>query len=163
DLLRQLRQERGLSIVLVSHDLGVIAQMCDRVVVMKDGQVVETGPVAQVIEQPEAEYTRRLIASQPALMTAAKRTARTETKPILPLENLRLEFDQPRPLIAWVRRRPVHVVKAVDGISLSIERGSALGIVGESGSGKSTIARAIVGLAPVLGGQIIFEDGRVRA
>ena len=63
----------------------------------------------------------------------------------------------------WVRRRPVHVVKAVDGISLSIERGAALGIVGESGSGKSTIARAIVGLAPVLGGQIIFEDGRVRA
>src|SRR5262249_1684590 len=67
DLLRQLRKEHGLSIVLVSHDLGVIAEMCDRVVVMKDGQVVEAGTMAQIIERPQAEYTQRLIASQPAL------------------------------------------------------------------------------------------------
>jgi len=162
ELLRQLRRERGLSIVLVSHDLGVIAQMCDRVVVMKDGQVVETGPVAEVIERPKAEYTRRLIASQPALMPPAARATRSTETAILSLDDLRVEFRQSRGLVDWIRRRPAHVVKAVDGISLRIERGGALGIVGESGSGKSTIARAVVGLAPVFGGRIIFEDAVVQ-
>jgi ABC-type glutathione transport system ATPase component len=163
DLLRQLRKEHGLSIVLVSHDLGVVAEMCDRVVVMKDGQVVEAGPVAQVIEQPQADYTRRLIASQPALMKPAERASRPNEPPILALDGLRVEFHQPRRLVDWLRRNPPHVIKAVDGISLTVDRGGALGIVGESGSGKSTIARAIVGLAPVLGGQIIFEQAPIQA
>ncbi|MEA2780565.1 MAG: peptide/nickel transport system ATP-binding protein ddpF [Rhodospirillaceae bacterium] len=162
DLLQQLRRERGLSIILVSHDLGVIAQMCDRVVVMKDGQVVETGTVNEVIEQPREDYTRRLVASQPSLMPPASHPARPEAQPILRLNELRVEFPQSRGVIDWLRRHPPHVVKAVDGISLSIERGGALGIVGESGSGKSTIARAIVGLAPVFSGQILFEDGPVQ-
>jgi peptide/nickel transport system ATP-binding protein len=163
ELLRQLRKRRGLSIVLVSHDLGVIAEMCDRVVVMKDGQVVETGPVAQVIERPKEAYTQRLIASQPALMAPARAGPHAEIKPILALQNLRIEFHQPRHLIDWMRRRPPHIVNAVDDVSLTVERGGALGIVGESGSGKSTIARAIVGLAPILGGQIVFDDTAVRA
>ncbi len=162
ELLRQLRRERGLSIVLVSHDLGVIAQMCDRVVVMKDGQVVETGPVAEVTERPKAEYTRRLIASQPALMLPAARATRPEEAAILSLDDLRVEFWQSRGLVDWIRRRAAHVVKAVDGFSLRIERGGALGIVGESGSGKSTIARAVVGLAPVFSGKIIFEGVAVQ-
>jgi peptide/nickel transport system ATP-binding protein len=162
ELLRQLRKKRGLSIVLVSHDLGVIAEMCDRVVVMKDGQVVETGPVAEVIERPKASYTQRLIASQPALMAPAKTAPPIQAKPVLALQNLRVEFHQPRHLVDWLRRRPPHIVKAVDDVSLTIERGGALGIVGESGSGKSTIARAIVGLAPILGGQIVFDDTGVR-
>jgi peptide/nickel transport system ATP-binding protein len=163
DLLRQLRRERGLSIILVSHDLGVIAQMCDRVVVMKDGQVVESGVTAEVIERPKAEYTRRLIASQPALMTPAKHATRRDAPAILSLDQLRVEFHQPRGLMDLIRRRPPHVIKAVDGISLAVEQGGALGIVGESGSGKSTIARAIVGLVPVHGGRIIFENGPIHA
>jgi peptide/nickel transport system ATP-binding protein len=163
DLLRQLRKEHGLSIVLVSHDLGVVAEMCDRVVVMKDGQVVEAGPVDQVIDNPQADYTKRLIASQPALMTPAKRTARPDGPAILSLDDLRVEYRQPRRLTDWMRGSPPHVIKAVDGISLKISRGGALGIVGESGSGKSTIARAIVGLAPVFSGQIIFEGSSVQS
>jgi ABC-type glutathione transport system ATPase component len=162
DLLRQLRRSRGLSIVLVSHDLGVIAEMCDRVVVMKDGQVVETGPVAQVIERPMAEYTRRLIASQPALMPPAERAPRAAAQPILVLDRLSIHFSQPRSLAEWVRRRPPHVIKAVDGISLAVEPGGALGIVGESGSGKSTIARAVVGLASVFAGRILYDGGEVQ-
>jgi peptide/nickel transport system ATP-binding protein len=162
DLLRQLRREQGLSIILVSHDLGVVAEMCDRVVVMKDGQVVESGPVAQVIERPSADYTRRLIASQPALMAPAPRRSRPEAGAILALDGLRVEFHLPRRPMDWLRRKPRHMVKAVDGVSLTVERGGALGIVGESGSGKSTIARAIVGLAPVLGGRILFEDEPIQ-
>ncbi len=163
DLLRQLRKKHGLSIVLVSHDLGVVAEMCDQVEDMKDGQVVEAGPVDQVIDDPQADYTKRLIASQPALMTPAKRRARQDGPAILSLDDLRVEYRQPRRLTDWMRGRPPHVIKAVDGISLKISRGGALGIVGESGSGKSTIARAIVGLAPVFSGQIIFEGGSVQS
>jgi peptide/nickel transport system ATP-binding protein len=163
DLLRGLRRERGLSIILVSHDLGVIAQMCDRVVVMKDGLVVESGAVTQVIGRPEAEYTKRLIASQPALMTPRPAApAAPGGGPILSLDALQVHYPLAHGLVDWLRRRPPHVVRAVDGISLSVGRGEALGIVGESGSGKSTIARAIVGLAPVTGGRILFEGRPVQ-
>jgi peptide/nickel transport system ATP-binding protein len=162
ELLRQLRQERGLSIILVSHDLGVIAQMCDRVVVMKDGKVVETGSVAQVIGRPQADYTRRLIASQPALMPPRATPAKPPEDPILTLDGLQVRFVQSHGFVDWLRRRPPHLVRAVDGITLSVNRGEALGIVGESGSGKSTIARSVVGLAPVSGGRIVFEKTPVQ-
>ncbi|MFO1057607.1 MAG: ABC transporter ATP-binding protein [Dongiaceae bacterium] len=161
-LLRRLRRERGLSIVLVSHDLGVVAEMCDRVVVMKDGKVVETGAVRQVIERPRAEYTRQLIASQPALMPPAPPRA-AAGPPLLRLERLEVTFRQSGGVVDWLRRRPPHLIRAVDGIELALGRGETLGIVGESGSGKSTIARAIVGLAPVAGGRILFDGAPVEA
>jgi peptide/nickel transport system ATP-binding protein len=160
-LLRRLRRERGLSIVLVSHDLGVVAEMCDRVVVMKDGKVVETGGVRQVIERPRAEYTRQLIASQPALMPPAPPRA-AAGPPVLRLERLEVTFRQSGGFVDWLRRRPPHLIRAVDGIDLDLGRGETLGIVGESGSGKSTIARAIVGLAPVAGGRILFDGAPVE-
>jgi peptide/nickel transport system ATP-binding protein len=160
DLLKRLRRERGLSIVLVSHDLGVVAQMCDSVVVMKDGKVVESGPVADVIERPRMDYTRRLIASQPALMPPASSATRAGD-PILSLDNLRVHFPQSRGMGALLTGRPRHVVRAVDGVSLSLARGETLGIVGESGSGKSTIARAIVGLAPTHSGGVVFAGESV--
>jgi peptide/nickel transport system ATP-binding protein len=162
-LLRRLRRERGLSIVLVSHDLGVVAEMCDRVVVMKDGKVVESGEVRQVIERPRADYTRQLIASQPALMPPASPRAAAGDAPLLRLEALAVTFRQSGSVIDWLRRRPPHLIRAVDGIDLALGRGETLGIVGESGSGKSTIARAIVGLAPVSGGRIIFDGAPVEA
>jgi peptide/nickel transport system ATP-binding protein len=160
DLLKRLRRERGLSIVLVSHDLGVVAQMCDSVVVMKDGKVVESGPVADIVERPRMDYTRRLIASQPALMSPAS-FGTHEGGPILSLDNLSVHFPQSRGVGALLAGRARHVVRAVDGVSLSVARGETLGIVGESGSGKSTIARAIVGLAPTHSGGIAFAGESV--
>ena len=159
-LLRRIRRERGLSIILVSHDLGVIAEMCDRVVVMKDGAVVETGSVEQILRQPREEYTRRLIASQPSLMTpAVGGPKRPEEAPHLAIEGLKVTFYPGQSLVSWALRRPPQEVKAVDGVSLSLRRGGSLGIVGESGSGKSTIARAITGLVEPQAGRIVV-DGR---
>jgi peptide/nickel transport system ATP-binding protein len=156
DLLRRLRKERGLSIVLVSHDLGVIAEMCDRVVVMKSGEVVESGLVREVVARPHQAYTRQLIASQPALMPPAA-SAASGREPILVLENVSVHFAQSRGVTAMLAHQPRHTVRAADSVSLTLNRGETLGIVGESGSGKSTLARAIVGLVPINSGTILFE------
>ncbi len=118
---------------------------------MKDGKVVETGAVGDIIERPRMDYTQRLIASQPALMTPAS-FAVHEGEPILSLDNLSVHFPQSRGMAALLAARARHVVRAVDDVSLTVARGETLGIVGESGSGKSTIARAIVGLAPTHSG-----------
>ncbi|HEU4825704.1 MAG TPA: ABC transporter ATP-binding protein [Dongiaceae bacterium] len=160
DLLRRIRQERRLSIILVSHDLGVIAQMCDRVVVMKDGAVMETGPVGQILSAPRHDYTRRLIASQPSLLTPSFAAVPAGQAPHLTIEDLEVSFHSGQTLTSWALHRPPHAVKAVAGVSLSLRRGGALGIVGESGSGKSTIARAIVGLVKPQRGKIAV-DGQV--
>jgi peptide/nickel transport system ATP-binding protein len=147
DLLRQIRRERNLSIILVSHDLGVIAEMCDNVVVMRDGRVIETGSVTKILRDPEDDYTRKLIASQPSLLKASLPAIVMKQSPIhLAVKGLKVSFASPRGLVGWALKKTPHVIRAVDDVSLSLRRGGSLGIVGESGSGKSTIARAIVGL-----------------
>jgi peptide/nickel transport system ATP-binding protein len=158
DLLRRIRQERDLSIILVSHDLGVIAEMCDRIVVMKDGRVIETGTTDEILQDPKDEYTRRLIASQPALLkpTVALH-APTPEPPQLTIEKLEMRFTAGPGLIGMMTGKPAHVVRAVDDVSLTLRKGGALGIVGESGSGKSTIARVIVGLLQPQGGRVTVD------
>ena len=153
-LLRRIREERNISIILVSHDLGVIAQMCDRVVVMKDGAVIETGTVRQVLRRPQQDYTRRLISSQPSLLKPSRQDIATNHAPHLAVRNLEVTFRSGQGLAAWAMRKLPQEVKAVRDVSLSLRLGGALGIVGESGSGKSTIARAIVGLVQAQGGRI---------
>jgi peptide/nickel transport system ATP-binding protein len=158
DLLRQIRQERDLSIILVSHDLGVVAEMCDRVVVMKDGRVVEQGPVGEILQTPKDDYTKRLITSQPALLKpSVPLRAPANDTPHLAIDGLKVQFVAGPGLIGWAMHKPPLVVKAVDGVSLSLRRGGSLGIVGESGSGKSTIARAIVGLVHPEAGKIVVD------
>jgi len=163
DLLRRIRRERRLSLILVSHDLGVIAEMCDRVVVMKDGLVLETGPVERILASPRHEYTQRLIASQPALMHPAARPTRLggngnaeagALKHRVAVTELRVEFQSAQGLAGWLLRRQPHKLVAVDEVSFQLDRGGALGIVGESGSGKSSIARAMIGLVRAQGGQV---------
>jgi peptide/nickel transport system ATP-binding protein len=169
DLLRRIRRERNISIILVSHDLGVIAEMCDRVVVMKDGGVVEVGTVDEILRAPKDDYTKRLIASQPSLLKPVQQPAAithsadgVATVPHLRVSQLDVRFYPGQSLGNWLLRRPPQVVRAVDDVSFTLRRGGSLGIVGESGSGKSTVARAIVGLVQPHQGEIAINDALLQ-
>lgn len=159
-LLKQLRDEQGLSVIMVSHDLGVIAEMCDRIVVMKDGQVVETGARKEIIFAPQAAYTKKLIAAHPELGRVEEGKV-TETDvpkaaPLLEVEQLKVHFGSQGKLGSLLPFGR-HFIKAVDGVSLSLHRGETLGLVGESGSGKSTVARALVGLTAPTSGAVRYR------
>jgi ABC-type glutathione transport system ATPase component len=121
---------------------------------MKDGAVVESGSVDRILRAPQDDYTKRLIASHPSLLKRPAPCVSGESAQHLTVEDLKVHFDLGQSLAGWALGRPRHVVKAVDGVSLSVRRGGSLGIVGESGSGKSTIARAIAGLIEPQQGRI---------
>lgn len=141
ELLRDLRDRIGSAIVLITHNMGVVADIADRVVVMRDGTVVEQAPVDELFAQPKQEYTRKLLAAVPHLGTeqlehgAAEEVAAAE--PVLEVTDLVVQFPGP------FGRPPL---RAVDSVSLSIRPGETLGLVGESGSGKSTIGRCVAAL-----------------
>ncbi|HWL75856.1 MAG TPA: ABC transporter ATP-binding protein, partial [Burkholderiaceae bacterium] len=159
-LLSDINRERRLSIVLVSHDLRVLAEICDRLLVMRQGEIVDTGRVRQLLNSPTHPYTRLLVASQPALRTQAyKAPDEIEPKqpPLLDVRCLRVEFPLRRSLFGGTQ-----MLKAIDDISFSLSRGETLGIVGESGSGKSTLARAIVLLNRPAAGRIVYEGADIR-
>ncbi|MGW4524744.1 ABC transporter ATP-binding protein [Amycolatopsis sp. NPDC004378] len=168
ELLRDLRERLGTAILLITHDMGVVADLADRVVVMHDGRVVEQGDVRSVFTAPAQEYTRQLLGSVVSLGAAATTgleraiTAEAEVSPghvvagehpaaepvpadaaLLRVENLSVTYRG---------RFRAHAVHAANGVHLSVEPGEILGLVGESGSGKSTVARAVTGLlAPTTG------------
>jgi len=140
DLLRRLRDERGTAVLLITHDMGVVADLADEVVVLRRGRVVERGDVRAVLTVPQHPYTRELLASVPT-------TARTpdaeqpEEAPVAVLRAARV-----------VHRRRGGEVRALDGVDLGIRRGEVVGLVGESGSGKTTLGRVLAGLVPLTSG-----------
>ncbi|WP_432512560.1 dipeptide ABC transporter ATP-binding protein [Kineococcus sp. SYSU DK001] len=147
DLLRDVAARTRTSIVLITHDMGVVADLADRVVVMRAGRVVESAPVEELFDAPREQYTRDLLSAVPGRGTAPDPPpVDTAAPPFLRVEDLVVEFGGR----GW-RRRPV---RAVDGVTFSVRRGEVLGLVGESGSGKSTVGRALVGLVPVAGGSV---------
>ena len=150
-LIRELQQRRGTSVLFITHDFGVVADIADRVAVMRHGELVEQGPAAQVLYAPRHEYTRSLIAAVPSLHPALPRTTQ-EQPALLTLKNINKTFREP----GLFRRRQRQVV-AVQDVSLTLPQGSTLGIVGESGSGKSTLARCIVRLYQPDSGEIHFD------
>ncbi|WP_298943552.1 ABC transporter ATP-binding protein [uncultured Microbacterium sp.] len=147
DLLRRLRDEDGTAIVLITHNMGVVADLADRVAVMLNGEVVETAPVADLFAAPVHDYTRRLLAAVPRLQIVDRRLpdGAASAAPVVVADDLVIEY-------AGRLGRPTF--RAVDRVSFSIRPGEVLGLVGESGSGKTTIGRAIAGLTPVSGGSL---------
>ena len=155
DLLAAEKARRGLALLLISHDLNVVRRVADRVAVMKDGRIVETGPVARVFEAPEHPYTRMLIAAEPS---GAPVPVPDSAPVVAAAEALRVVFPVRRGLL----RRVVAEVRAVDGVSLTVRAGETLGLVGESGSGKSTIGLAMLKLQAA-SGRVIFEGHDLTA
>ena len=143
DLLRDLQRDLGTAIILITHDMGVVAEMADRVIVMKDGAVVEDAPTAQLFTAPAHPYTRDLLAAVPRMGTTPPRAA-PPPNPIARLQDVAVTY----PIKGGILGRTTHLVHAVAGVSFDIHQGETFALVGESGCGKSTIAKAIVGLAP---------------
>jgi peptide/nickel transport system ATP-binding protein len=147
DMLVRRSRERGLGVMLVTHDLGIVRHYCDRVVVMRDGELIEQGEVATLLDRPVKEYSRTMIAAaraRPALQAAAKPTT---TAALVAVRDLTMHFTS---------AETAEPIRAVDGISFSIHRGQTLALVGESGSGKTTAGQCIVRLQTATNGRIFF-------
>ncbi|NII40049.1 peptide/nickel transport system ATP-binding protein [Curtobacterium flaccumfaciens] len=149
DLLRRCRDEFGAAIVIITHNMGVVADLADRVAVMYQGEVVEEAPVEQLFAAPQADYTKRLLAAVPRLEAStgvARRALITEDiEPVVSAKGLEIEYPG---------RLGSPAFRAVKGVDLAIRPGEVLGLVGESGSGKTTIGRAIAGLTKITGGSL---------
>jgi peptide/nickel transport system ATP-binding protein len=178
DLIRDLARERGLGVMLVTHNMGVVAETAETVTVMLRGKAVEQGPVAKVLADPQHAYTRGLLAAVPRFdrrMTrfstvtdtddgradlaratiSARKPARLAdgSGPLLSVENLTVDYRTS----GWLPGIKGHGMRAVDGVSFTIARGEALGLVGESGCGKTTVASVIAGLVKPSSGQVLYD------
>lgn len=165
DLIVSLRDRHGMAVLLISHDLGVIAERAEEVTVMRAGRVVEQGPVSEVFARPQADYTRQLIAAVPRIDRPA--TSLPDRPPpgaparpgscLLEVRDIGLTFAARRGLFG----KSGEDVRAVDGVSLAVERGSTLGVVGESGSGKSTLCRLMIRLFDPDSGTVHFDGQEI--
>ena len=154
-LIRDLQQRLGLAMLLISHDLSVVAKVAQRVAVMSRGEIVEQGPVSEVFARPQHAYTRHLLASEPK---GAPEPADPAAPVLLSSDQLKVWF----PIKAGVFRRTVDHIKAVDGITMEVRSGETLGVVGESGSGKTTLGLALLRLQRSEGG-IRFDGQDIAA
>jgi microcin C transport system ATP-binding protein len=138
-LLKDIKKRLGMSLLFITHDLGVVRKIADRVCVMKDGKIVEHGTVERIFQAPEHPYTRALMAAEPRPDPAAPHP---DAPVVLEVDNLKIWF----PIQRGFMRKVVGHIKACDGVSVSLRQGETLGVVGESGSGKTTMGRAILRL-----------------
>src|SRR5436305_2116031 len=145
-LLKELQTRLGMAMLFITHDLGIVRKIADVICVMKDGKIVETGPVTDVFERPQHPYTRALLAAVP----------NPDPAPLQPNAPMVLETNDLKvwfPIKRGVMRKVVGHIKAVDGVSIAVRKGETLGIVGESGSGKTTLGLAIL--------RLISSDGPI--
>ncbi|MEG3843188.1 ABC transporter ATP-binding protein [Microcoleus sp. herbarium14] len=167
--LTRLCAQRGTAILLISHDLAMVAEYCDRIAVMYGGKVVETGPVQQVFQQPQHDYTRSLLKAALHIQADSGKgltseeirtevlTTNLTNSPLLTVTNLQQHYSLESNLLEQLFSRKRDVIKAVDSVNFQLERGEILGLVGESGCGKSTLSRTILQLIPATGGKVEFQ------
>ena len=147
DLMRGLKTKLNSAILLITHDMGVVADMSDEILVMKDGLTVEHGTADQIFNRPNHPYTKELLAAVPKLGSSKKRVLKVENeaKPVMRMDNVTIEYP---------KRGRIPAFTAVKDFSLEIYPGEIVGLVGESGSGKTTVGRAAIGLLPVKSGTL---------
>src|SRR5574341_1555206 len=153
-LIRDLQRESGTAVLFITHDFGVVAEIADRVAVLKLGGLVESGPAGQVLTQPRHAYTRMLLAAVPGL-AARKAPLPGERATVIRTRGLTKVFKTG----GWLRRS--HQVRAADDVEIQVRKGETLGVVGESGSGKSTIARLLARLIEPSTGEIELDGQSV--
>ena len=154
ELLAELKASEGMGLLFITHDLGIVRRIADRVCVMKDGEIVETGPTAEIFGNPQHPYTQMLLAAEP---TGVPTPVPDTAEEIARTQNLKVWFPIQRGLL----RRTVGFVKAVNDATLSVRAGETVGIVGESGSGKTTLALAIMRLI-ASEGEIVYDGRDIR-
>ena len=154
-LLKNLQARYGMALLFITHDLGIVRKMADRVCVMTKGEIVEQGPVGDVFDRPKHAYTRHLLSAEPKGQPAPRDPA---APVIVQINDMKVHF----PIKRGVLRRTVGYVKAVDGVSIAIREGHTIGLVGESGSGKTTLGLALLRLERSQGG-IEFDGQDLQA
>ena len=152
-LMSELQKRHQMALLFITHDLSLVSEIADRVIVMQQGQIVESGPKAQVLGSPGHSYTKELLAALPSNLPRLEPMAAISGEPLIQLRDLRVYF----PIRKGVLQRHVDDVKAVDDVSLQIHTGRVLALVGESGSGKTTLGRALLGLVPVTSGSVVYK------
>jgi oligopeptide/dipeptide ABC transporter ATP-binding protein len=155
DLMEELRRDTGAAVALVTHDMGVIARMAQRVAVMRRGEIAESGAVETIFADPSADYTKMLLAAVPRVDAPRAHDLVTpaEGPPLLTVDDLRVQFPIRIDDGLFSKTKPL---RAVDGVTFALKAGETLGIVGESGCGKSTLARAVLQLLPRSAGAVTF-------
>ncbi|MEM1111813.1 MAG: dipeptide ABC transporter ATP-binding protein [Pseudomonadota bacterium] len=150
ELIRELTRNRQLAVLLITHDMSVVFNTADEVAVMYQGEIIERAPVRDFFHSPREDYSRRLIDALPDLEHYQQRRS---SGALLEVHDLKVHF----PIRKGVLQRTVDYTRAVDGVSLSVDRGETYALVGESGSGKSTLGRAILRLETVTAGTVSFD------
>ena len=156
-LMRDLQQRQNMSILFITHDFGVVAEMADRVAVMQAGRIVEQGPLRDVLQHAQHPYTRSLLAALPHNLEKPRQPKETSSATLIETRDLRVYF----PVRAGFFRRTVDYIRAVDAVDMTIKKGEIVALVGESGCGKTTLGRAILRLTEPTGGKIWFSGNEI--